>query len=288
MKSKKLHGLVLALPTPLLKNEDVDIASMCRLIDHCVVEGADGIMILGTIGEGVSLTDSQRRELIEKTVEHTAGRIPVLATISAASTRRSIEYAKAVEKSGVDYIVCTSAFYNKFPDPASLVYHIEKIAESVDLPLIFYNAPGFTGNPADTDTIDKILNMERIAGIKDSSCNFSAFVELLRRYPDKATRPGTIMQGDESVFDASLLMGADGVVSGGGVLFISLVKRLLEAIETGDQSTAIELQQAFTKGLMNVLLPNVQRNWLYNIKKSLTEKGVIAHPYVTGPFMGGE
>jgi len=285
MAYKKLKGVVIAMPTPLLENEDIDTGSLCALIDHTIDNGADAIMMLGTIGEGVALIDTQRNLLIETTVAHTAGRVPVLATISAASTRKTIEHAQSLEKSGVDFLVSTPAFYNKFPDPQSHVDHIHRIADATSLPLVFYNAPGFTNNPLDADTIDKILNIERVAGIKDSSCNFSMFAELLRRYPNKDTRPGTIMQGDESVFDASLMLGADGVVSGGGVMYVKLLKELCHAGLSKELDSSIELQVAFSKKLMDVLLPNPQRNWLFNIKRELVRQGIIEYPYVTSPFL---
>ncbi len=285
MTYKKLKGVVIAMPTPLLENEDVDTASLCALIDNTIDNGADAIMMLGTIGEGVALIDAQRNLLVETTVSHTAGRAPVLATVSAASTRKTIEHAKSLEKSGVDFLVSTPAFYNKFPDPQSHVDHIHRIADATSIPLVFYNAPGFTNNPLDADTIDKILNIERVAGIKDSSCNFSMFAELLRRYPNKDTRPGTIMQGDESVFDASLMLGADGVVSGGGVMYVKLLKELCNAGLSKELDASIKLQVAFSKKLMDVLLPNPQRNWLFNIKRELVRQGVIAHDHVTSPFL---
>ena len=87
---KKLEGVIIALPTPLTKDEDIDTQSLCKLIDHCIIEGANGIMIIGTMGEGAALFDSQRQVLLETTISHTAGRVPVLATASAASTRKSI------------------------------------------------------------------------------------------------------------------------------------------------------------------------------------------------------
>jgi 4-hydroxy-tetrahydrodipicolinate synthase len=285
MTPKKLEGVIIAMPTPLLPNEDIDIVSTRKLIDYCIDQGVKGIMILGTMGEGVSLVDAQRQVMVDTTVQHVAGRVPVLATVSATSTRRGIEYIKAIENSGVDYIVITTAYYYKFPDPISLLQQIEAMTNAADIPFIFYNAPGFTGNPVDVDTIDKILNMEKIVGIKDSSCNFGNFVELLRRYPDKATRPGTIMQGDESVFDASIMMGADGVVSGGGVLFIKDVLSLYEVSKALDHQKAMLLQQNFTKLLMHVLMPNPQRNWVFNIKKVLADKKIIESPTVTAPFL---
>lgn len=281
----RLHGVIIALPTPLLENEELDPGSLRSLIDHCISEGADGVMVLGTMGEGVALTDEVRRQTVETAVAHANGRVPVLATVSGASTRKTIENVRAMENAGVDYLVCTSPFYYKFPDPASLVTHIQRTADASDIPLIFYNAPGSTGNTASVDTIDRILNLEGVSGIKDSACQFSAFSELLRRYPDRHDRPGTIMQGDESVYDASLLMGADGVVTGGGVLFVSLLKRLCEAGMKKDIETSMQLQKLFSAQLMDILMPDLARNWVFNIKKGLADRKIIAKPYATAPFM---
>jgi 4-hydroxy-tetrahydrodipicolinate synthase len=282
---KKLEGVLIAMPTPLTKDEDIDINSLLKLIDHCITQGAKGIMILGTMGEGAALTDSQRQILLETTISHTAGRIPILATASGASTRKTIEYAKAADVAGADFIVCTTPFYYKFPDQQSAIQHIQKIGDNVNTPLIFYNAAGFTGNNVSVDTTEKILNMSKVAGIKDSSGNYGNFVELLRRYPDKSNRPGTMMQGDESVFDASLLMGADGIISGGGVCFLKSLVELYKAALAGDKLKAMEWQRNFFGQLMGLLLPDSQRNWMYNIKKKLVDMEVISNAYCTAPFM---
>jgi 4-hydroxy-tetrahydrodipicolinate synthase len=284
-KGERLEGVVIALPTPLTKDENIDIHSLRRLLDHCIREGANGIMLLGTMGEGTALLASQRRILVEETVSHVAGRTSVLATISAPSTRKAISYAKDIEKSGVSYIVCTTPFYYKFPDPRSVLMHIETIADAVDVPLIFYNASGMTGNPVDADTTEKILNMEKVAGVKDSSGHYSNFVELLRRYPDKEKRPGTIMQGDESVFDSSLLMGADGIISGAGVIFLKQLTELYEAAIRNDRLLAMELQSAFYRDVCSLLGPHPDRDWLANIKKKLVDINIIADATVTAPFL---
>src|SRR5688572_18159535 len=181
MKSKKLTGVIIAIPTPLLKNEDVDTKSLRRLIDYSISEGADGLMVLGSMGEGTALIDSQRQIVVETSVEHVAGRVPILATVSAVATRKCVEFARRVDQLGVDYVVTTTPFYYKFPDSHSILMHIEKIADAVSVPVIFYNASGSTGNNVDVDTTEKILNLERVAGVKDSSCNYARFMELLRR-----------------------------------------------------------------------------------------------------------
>jgi 4-hydroxy-tetrahydrodipicolinate synthase len=123
------------------------------------------------------------------------------------------------------------------------------------------------------------------AGIKDSSCNYHNFVELLRRYPDENQRPGTIMQGDESVFDSSLLMGADGIISGGGVSYIKLLLDLYAAGSSNNKVKAMEYQRKFMDQLLKSLLPDPERNWMYNIKKKLVDMNIISNAYVTAPFL---
>ncbi|WP_018625912.1 dihydrodipicolinate synthase family protein [Niabella aurantiaca] len=285
MKSQKLEGVIIAMPTPLLENEDIDIQSLHGLIDYCVDEGANGIMLAGTMGEGPAMIDSQKYLLIEAAMEHTKGRVPILATVPCASTRRCLKDVEVANQAKVDYIVCTSPFYYKYPDPQSLIDHLTRIAENTDVPMIFYNASGFTNNPVDVDTMETILNMEKVRGVKDSSANFTNFVELLRRYPDRSDRPGCIMQGDESVFDISLLMGADGVVSGGGITSIKLLLELYSAGSAGDKGRAIECQRLFYRHLSELLMPNPQRNWMFNIKKKLSSMGVIPNAFATAPFM---
>lgn len=287
MKSQKLEGVIIAMPTPLLENEDIDIQSLHRLIDYCVNEGAHGIMLAGTMGEGPAMIDSQKYLLMEAAMEHMNGRIPILATIPCASTRRCLKDVEVANKIKVDYLVCTSPFYYKYPDPQSLMDHLTRISENTDVPIVFYNASGFTNNPVNVDTMEKIINMEKVVGIKDSSANYTNFVELLRRYPDRNNRPGCIMQGDESVFDSSLLMGADGVVTGGGITSIKLLLDLYGSALAGDKAGAMEYQRQFSRQLSELLLPDPQRNWVFNIKKKLTLMGIIPNAFATAPFMMG-
>jgi 4-hydroxy-tetrahydrodipicolinate synthase len=289
MENKKamnrLQGVVVAAPTPLHEGETLDKTSFSSLIEYCINQGTDGLMIMGAMGEGAALADDVRDEAMELAAGIIANRIPLLITVSGASTNRTIAYAQKAARWKPDYIVCTSPFYYKFPDPDSLVNHVRAVSESTDIPLIYYNAPGSTGNPADANTIDRILQLPGVSGIKDSSCQFGIVSELLRRYPDQTTRPGTIMQGDESVYDASLLMGADGMVTGGGVLFIRELKALYEAGKSKDIQKAMLLQSDFSAKLMEVLLPDLARNWMHRIKQGLVDRGIIAHATATAPFL---
>lgn len=284
MSKKPLKGVIVALPTPLTSDEELDQISLQQLIEYAIAEGVHGLMVLGTMGEGTALMPKVRLEVIETAVETIRQRVPLLVTVSGSSTRKTIHNIQSIQQYPVDYLVCTSPYYYKFPDPESIINHVRESSEASSIPLIFYNAPGSTGNPVNCQTLDKILQLENVAGVKDSACQFREFAELLRKYPDPAHRPGTIMQGDESVYDASLLLGADGVVTGGGVLFISLLCKLFEAGKLKQIKEAVSLQHQFNQELNTVLQPDLARNWMHNIKRTLSERGIISSSTATAPF----
>lgn len=284
MTPKPLKGVIVALPTPLTASEELDTASFRQLIEYAISEGVHGLMVLGTMGEGTALLPSVRMKVIETAINAIQKRVPLLVTVSGSSTRKTIDNINAIQSYPIDYLVCTSPYYYKFPDPDSIIRHVREASENSPFPCIFYNAPGSTGNPVSWQTLDKILQLDNVSGVKDSACQFREFAELLRKYPDPLHRPGTIMQGDESVYDASLLLGADGVVTGGGVLFISLLCRLYQAGHQGIISEARTLQHEFNQGLQEILLPDLARNWMHNIKQTLTNRGIITAPFATAPF----
>ena len=131
----------------------------------------------------------------------------------------------------------------------------------------------------------KIMQIPQIKAIKDSSCDIYLFMELLRRYPDNATRPCSILQGDEFVYDISLLMGADGVITGGGTVFIDTLTELFQAASVEKNKVkAFGVQQQFRKQMDDMLGNDLLTDWMYAIKTKLKEKGLIDNNVVF-PFI---
>ncbi len=280
----KLSGVVAAIPTPLNKEEKIDKKALCDIIDYAVSEGADGIMILGSMGEGTALLDDQKIAAVEIASSHIHKRKPLIVAISDTSTKRVIKNAKALEKFDFDFLTSTAPFYYKHPHPKSLSGFIKDVSENIDKPYIFYNAPAATGNTYDLDMIENALKLKNVVGLKDSSGNFHLVMELLRKYPDKETRPFFLMQGDEALIDVSILMGADGLVTGGGTCFIKSLKELYGICLKKDTKKAYELQQRFMKNMMDMIGDDLLIDWMYRIKQNLAEKG-LCEPNITAPFL---
>jgi 4-hydroxy-tetrahydrodipicolinate synthase len=285
INNNEIAGVITALPTPLLPNEDIDTHSLKKLIDYVISQGANGIFVLGNMGEGPSLLDSQKLIAIKAAIEYANKRVPVLAGIAEVSPRRMIELGKKVKDLNPDCLVVTTPFYYRFPHPDSLYGSLEKMSQELDYPMVFYHCPGATGNKVGLDTMLKIMQIPQIKAIKDSSGDIYLFTELLRRYPDKTSRPCSLLQGDEFVYDISLLMGADGVITGGGTAFVDILVNLYRAaaIEQ-NQIKAFKLQQQFRKQMDDMLGPELLTDWMYAIKTKLKDKGLIDNN-VTFPFM---
>lgn len=280
----KLSGVIPAIPTPLLENEDLDVSALRKLIDYVIGKGVSGIFVLGNMGEGTALLDSVKLATVETAARHINSRVPLMAACSDGSTRRTIELGKRIQGLGADYLVSTTPYYFSFPHQQCIINYFEKVSNALDKPLFFYNNPGSTGNKVTSETIDTILNMDNIAGIKDSSCDIHIAMDIFRKYPDKTNRQFSYLYGDETVFDIILLMGADGVVFGGGNCFLDTLVKLYDAATAGNKLEAFELQKKFSTELFEMLGPDLVIDWMAAIKTNLKNKGLCEN-YCTHPFI---
>ena len=134
------------------------------------------------------------------------------------------------------------------------------------------------------ETLQAILALSNVVGVKDSSCDFPLVMELLRRYPDKNTRPFSLLQGDERIFDVSLLMGCNGLVTGGGTAFVKILVELYQAAINDDKPLAVKLQREFRTKMDRMLGPELPIDWMHAVKKELKKKG-LCDDNVTKPFL---
>src|SRR6476469_683878 len=138
-----ITGSLVAIVTPMREDAPLDLAAFRRLIDWHVEEGTDGIVVVGTTGESPTVDVDEHKELIRLAVQHSRGRIPIIAGTGGNSTAEAIELTESARKNGATACLSVVPYYNK-PTQEGLYRHFRKIAETVDLPLILYNLPGRT------------------------------------------------------------------------------------------------------------------------------------------------
>jgi len=233
-----LSGIIPPMVTPLRGRDEWDHAGLGRLIDHIIEGGVGGLFILGTTGEGPSLSYQLRRELIKRTCQLVKGRVPVLVGITDTAFVESVNLAKVSADAGADAVVLAPPYYLPEGQP-ELQEYLAHIVPELPLPLYIYNMPALTKVSFELDTVKRALDEPRIIGLKDSSGNMTYFhraIGLLKRRPDWSL----LMGPEEMLFDA-VLAGGHGGVNGGANIFPKLYVRLFEAAKAGDLARAREL-----------------------------------------------
>lgn len=240
MDLKNSH-IMTAMVTPFGKDGNVDYELLKKLIDHLLSTGTDGILVSGTTGEGPTLTEEEKIELIEKTVEYVAGRVPVVAGTGSNNTKATIEYTNKVAKiDGVDAALVVVPYYNK-PDQAGMIAHFTAVADNVDLPIVMYNIPGRTGVTIEVETIAELSKHQNIIGIKDCT-GIVNMAEIVANTPDDFLA----FTGEDADALAARNVGAQGVISVASHLFGKEISQMYAANSKGDNEIAGELMRDLT------------------------------------------
>src|SRR3954462_7853324 len=203
-----ITGSLVAIVTPMREDGALDLARFRQLIDWHVAEGTDGIVVVGTTGESPTVNFDEHKELIRIAVQHSHGRIPIIAGTGGNSTAEAIELTASAKENGATACLSVVPYYNK-PTQEGMYLHFRKIAESVDLPMILYNVPGRTVADLQTDTVLRLAQVPGIIGIKEATANIERNSDLIRRAP----RNFAIYSGDDATCLALILLGGHGVIS---------------------------------------------------------------------------
>lgn len=203
-----LQGSLVAIVTPMFEDGALDIPTLRRLLDYHVEQGSDGIVIVGTTGESPTVSVEEHCLLIKTTVEHIAGRVPVVAGTGANSTAEAIQLTQHAKELGADACLLVAPYYNK-PTQEGLYQHFKAIAEAVTIPQILYNVPGRTGCDLTNDTVLRLASIPNIVGIKDATGNIERGTDLIHRAPSDFK----IFSGDDASSLALLMLGGHGVIS---------------------------------------------------------------------------
>lgn len=233
---KTIHGSIPAIVTPMSDDGALDLPALRRLLDWHIAEGSDAIVVVGTTGESPTVDFAEHCQLIETTVQHVAGRVPVIAGTGANATREAIELAQFAKKAGADAHLSVVPYYNK-PTQEGLYQHFKAIAEAVDLPMIVYNVPGRTVADLANDTALRLAQVPGIVGIKDATGDIERGTDLLKRAP----RDFAVYSGDDATALALLLLGGAGTISVTANVAPRLMHEMCSAALKGDLPKAREL-----------------------------------------------
>ncbi|WP_371322979.1 4-hydroxy-tetrahydrodipicolinate synthase [Dechloromonas sp. ZY10] len=231
-----ITGSIVAIVTPMHEDGSLDLNSLRKLVDFHVAEGTDGIVIVGTTGESPTVSVEEHCELIKVTVEHAAGRIPVIAGTGANSTAEAIELTRFAKKAGADMALSVVPYYNK-PTQEGLYRHFKTIAEAVELPVLLYNVPGRTVADMSNDTILRLAEVPGIVGVKDATGNFDRACDLIARAPQGFA----LYSGDDMTCVSTIMMGFHGNISVTANVAPRLMHEMCVAAAAGEVAKAREI-----------------------------------------------
>ena len=205
----KFHGTGVALITPFKSDGSVDHYGLRNIIDYTISGGVEYLVSLGTTGETATLSSEEKIAVWETTVEHTAGRVSLIAGIGGNNTAQVIHDLKNFKNKGFDAVLSVSPYYSK-PTQEGIYQHYKAIADVSELPLILYNVPGRTSMNMTADTTLRLAHdFKNIIGIKEASGNFDQFNTIIRDKPEEFL----FISGDDALALPLISMGAVGVIS---------------------------------------------------------------------------
>jgi 4-hydroxy-2-oxoglutarate aldolase len=273
-----LQGVFPPIPTPFDQEGAVHLAALQANLQRWKQFGLDGYVVLGSNGEAVYLSESERLQVLEAARDEIPADKTMIAGAGGESTRQTVSLAVQAAKAGADAVlVITPHYYGGKMTRDSLVSHFKAVADASRIPLVLYNVPKFTHLDMDAETVALAAEHPNIIGIKDSAGNIAKLADIVR-----LGKAGfQVLAGSASFFFAGLALGAVG-----GVLALANVApqqcmdihRLFRA---GNWEEAAELQRA----MLPVNAAITARFGIAGLKRALDLLGYYGGP-VRSPLLG--
>ena len=208
MKNTIFTGAGVAIVTPMNEDGSVNYEAYADLIDFQIENKTDAIITCGTTGESSTLSDEEHREVIRFAIDHTAGRVPVIAGAGSNDTKYAIELSQAAGDMGADGLLLVTPYYNK-TSQRGLVAHFGMIAESVKTPMILYSVQSRTGVNIAPETALELSRYDNIVAIKEASGNISQVAKIRALCGDNLD----VYSGNDDQIVPLLSLGGKGVIS---------------------------------------------------------------------------
>ncbi len=234
-QDKPIFGTMIpAMVTPFDKNGELDLNQAQALAKRLVDNGADGLVINGTTGESPTVFYPQKMELFRAVVEAVSGRVPIVANVGDNCTADTVDFAREVQKLGVDGFMLVVPYYNK-PPQEGLYRHFSTIAGAVDLPCILYNIPGrCVINMQPETTLRLARDVENIVGVKEASGKYDQIQQIINEAPEGFF----VYSGDDDQTYDIMKMGGAGVISTIGNVAPARMREVVDLCAAGDWDAA--------------------------------------------------
>jgi 4-hydroxy-tetrahydrodipicolinate synthase len=220
-------GLVHLPVTPFAPDRRIDFERLGKLIDFHIRNGADALALPTHAGESVSLTDAEKRSVLDFAAEHVAGRVPLIAHVSDAGTAIAAALARHAEAAGAAAILATTPYYWT-PPPEMILEHFVQIGAAVRLPLLVHNAPeDMSGAKVSAELMLKLIGrLDNFAGLVDASLDWQFMIDLIMEA--RHARPGFLLISGTELMVSSAAIGATAMFAPLAGIAPGLLRALFE------------------------------------------------------------
>jgi 4-hydroxy-tetrahydrodipicolinate synthase len=257
MKTNDIKGIICPILTPMHEDESINVEGLRSEVDRLIDAGIYGIFCFGTNGENYALSEAEKIQVLEITIDQVAGRVPVYAGTGCITTADTIRLSRKAQELGADVLsVITPSF--AFASQEELYDHYAALGKQVDLPIVIYNIPARTGNKVLPETLAKLAqDVDVIVGAKDSSGdweNLQSYINLTKDL-DKDFR---ILSGNDALILRCLEAGGAGGIAGCSNVYPRTLVGIYDRFVVGDVRGAQEAQEAIVpfRGVFKYGNPN--------------------------------
>lgn len=207
--NSKFLGTGVALVTPFKSDLSVDHDALATIVNFNIENGVEYLVICGTTGESVTITEQEKLEIIATISKTNKGRVPMVLGIGGNNTAQVVEEIKSTDLSNIDAILSVSPYYSK-PTQEGIYQHFKAIAEASPIDVILYNVPGRTSRNIEAETTLRLANdFKNVIAVKEAGNNVSQYLLLIKNKPEDFL----IISGDDDLALGIVLAGGAGVIS---------------------------------------------------------------------------
>ena len=262
----KFSGTGIAIVTPFLDGGGVDFNGLEKLLNHIIEGDVDYIVVLGTTGESVTLSNHEKIAVTNFVKETVGGRKPLVMGIGGNNTCAVADIIKNTDLSGYDAILSVSPYYNK-PSQEGIYQHYKAVSAASSLPVILYNVPGRTGSNISSETTLRLAHdFDNIIAIKEASGDLDQVMKIIKDRPEGFL----VISGDDGLTLPMIHMGADGVISVIGQAYPKDFSEMVRYALEGNQTLANKIHYQ----LYNLLDPLYCNGNPAGIKAALKIMGI--------------
>lgn len=280
---KPLRGVIVPMITPLIDNDTLDIEGLERLIEHILAGGVHGLFIMGTTGEGTSLSYKLRAEMIERTCTQVKDRVPILVGITDTAFTESLNVGAIAADAGAAGLVLAHPCYFPSAD-AEMLDGLGRLGPKLPLPTFLYNMPSHTKLVFAPATVRAAADIPNIVGLKDSGGKMVYFHVIQALLKDKPEF--SLLVGPEELLAETVLLGGHGGVNGGANMKPQLYVELYNASVARDLDKITKLHDEVMAISMRIYCAGTYgSSYLKGLKCALSCMGICSGQ-LAEPFQG--